>query len=111
MGQNSSDSPFKNVPLAVEIEHWNSEHEPACTADNFQLDLNLTPRSKWNKSATQTFVDSFLSAGIFEETDCEAVEQAFISHTRSLKQKYMHLRASQEEQLVKWKHVNRDEWK
>jgi hypothetical protein len=111
MKRTTCSAPFENVPYPADIAGWNSDLEPACTADNFRLDLNSPPKSPWNKSATAVFVRSFLDMGIFPGATATQVEKAFVTHLRGLSRQFHSQHLSQEMRISSLKKAKRAERK
>ncbi|KAI6044632.1 hypothetical protein EDC04DRAFT_2561258 [Pisolithus marmoratus] len=56
-------SPFTNVLNRAEVKAYvKGTQQPCCTTDNFRVDLNDTPTSIWNTSASHVFTASFCDA-------------------------------------------------
>ncbi|KAI6018425.1 hypothetical protein EDC04DRAFT_2523962, partial [Pisolithus marmoratus] len=61
---------------------------PCCTADNFRVDLNDTPASAWNTSASHVFAASFRDAHPGCGRSLKAIFDAWIVHFNYLCQVY-----------------------
>ncbi|KAI5994645.1 hypothetical protein EDC04DRAFT_2515082, partial [Pisolithus marmoratus] len=61
---------------------------PCCTADNFRVDLNDTPASAWNTSASHVFAASFRDAHPGCGRSLKAIFDAWIVHFNYLRQVY-----------------------
>ncbi|KAI6004552.1 hypothetical protein EDC04DRAFT_2583369, partial [Pisolithus marmoratus] len=61
---------------------------PCCTTDNFRVDLNDTPASAWNTSASHVFAASFRDAHPGCSRSLKAIFDAWIVHFNYLCQVY-----------------------
>ncbi|PCH39881.1 hypothetical protein WOLCODRAFT_67930 [Wolfiporia cocos MD-104 SS10] len=86
---NKSPIDIQIVPSRREVEEWTNrsdcEKRECCAADEFQLDLESTVTTDWNRSATKIFVKDFIASGEYDCTDRKAVERAFKSHFNTLR--------------------------
>ncbi|KAI5986482.1 hypothetical protein EDD15DRAFT_2117710, partial [Pisolithus albus] len=61
---------------------------PCCTADNFRVDLNGTPTSIWNTSASHVFTTSFRDAHPGCDRSLKVIFNAWVVHFNYLRQVY-----------------------
>ncbi|KAI6103714.1 hypothetical protein EDD16DRAFT_1493474 [Pisolithus croceorrhizus] len=61
---------------------------PCCTADNFRVDLNDTPASAWNTSASHVFSASFRDAHPGCDRSLKTIFDAWVVHFNYLRQVY-----------------------
>ncbi|KAI6167508.1 hypothetical protein EDD17DRAFT_1469239 [Pisolithus thermaeus] len=82
-------SPFTNVPDRAEVEVYvKGTWQPCCTTDNFRVDLNDTPTSAWNTSASHVFAASFRDAHPGCDQSLKAIFNAWVVHFNYLCQGY-----------------------
>ena len=89
MGRKSHNSPFdlSKIPTPEEVQDFAEEDEhraPCCTIDDFRPDLNGTPRSAWNTSVADVFVEAYMSDGAYPCDNAALVEKYFVRHLRYL---------------------------
>jgi hypothetical protein len=61
MNRKAYDSPFDIGPTTEEIADFDPESGHCCSAEEFRVDLEDTPRSAWNTSAARVFAESFIA--------------------------------------------------
>ena len=91
LGREDRTSPFPpgTVATAGDVQAWEScIVGRCCTSETFRLDFSSTPCSKWNASATQVFVNSFLQAETYDCTDPKMISLMFRRHFRTLRKHY-----------------------
>ncbi|EDR13086.1 uncharacterized protein LACBIDRAFT_322527 [Laccaria bicolor S238N-H82] len=93
------------------IRDWNPSLGRACTADDFRPDFYSSPKSSWNKSVTEVFVESFLDADTFSSHDVAAVRRAFGARLKSLRRSMNVARMSHSDYLDLQAKARRDERK
>jgi hypothetical protein len=103
-------APFPDLPSPAEVANWNPSHA-ACSAEALRPDLNSPPGTPWNKSVTEVFVQSFLSAGFFECTEPDTIAKAFSVHLRTLREQYVSQHLSPEARAERSKKAGRAERK
>lgn len=93
------------------IRDWNPSLGRACTVDDFRPDFYSSPKSSWNKSVTEVFVESFLDADTFSSHDVAAVRRAFGTRLKSLRRSMNVARMSHSDHLDLQAKARRDERK
>ncbi|KAA1479368.1 hypothetical protein DENSPDRAFT_752367, partial [Dentipellis sp. KUC8613] len=64
---------------------------PCCTADNFSINLNDTPRCGWNRSAALVFTNWYIAhaPAKFSKATSKEIQEAFFTHVGSLRRKHL----------------------
>ncbi|KAI5990973.1 hypothetical protein EDD15DRAFT_2169745 [Pisolithus albus] len=89
MKRENKHSPFTNVPNRAEVISYTKGTQcPCCTADNFRVDLNDTPASAWNTSASHVFAASFHDAYPGCDRSLKTIFDAWVVHFNYLRQVY-----------------------
>ncbi|RDX39950.1 hypothetical protein OH76DRAFT_1366956 [Lentinus brumalis] len=92
LNRRHKDSPFDPSTLASkqEIEQFEKAVDPdhCCDLANFRIDIWEGSQNKWNFSAATVFAEGFINTGVYKCNDSHLVEEAFLSHTRTLRKKY-----------------------
>ncbi|KAI5999693.1 hypothetical protein EDD15DRAFT_2193724 [Pisolithus albus] len=89
MKREDKHSPFTNVLDKAEVEAYvKGTRRPCCTADNFRVDLNGTPTSIWNTSASHVFTTSFRDAHPGCDRSLKVIFNAWVVHFNYLRQVY-----------------------
>ncbi|KAI6098764.1 hypothetical protein EDD16DRAFT_1718424 [Pisolithus croceorrhizus] len=89
MKRENKHSPFTNVPNRAEVISYTKGTQcPCCTADNFCVDLNDTPASAWNTSASHVFAASFRDAHPGCDRSLKTIFDAWVVHFNYLRQVY-----------------------
>ena len=79
--------------------------------DDFNLDLNGTPRNKWNEAAATLFARSLVSTGWTRCQDTATIRDMFLVHISTLKtlyEKQSHEGAEREEDRQKERQARRE---
>ena len=115
MGRRTHKSPFDldKLPSEEELQDFEDADEearpPCCTIDDFRPDLHGTPRSKWNTSIAEVFVDAYMAEGTFACDDRALVRKYFVRHLRYLISMFKDRHTEQEVKLARLKQKRRKE--
>ncbi|KAI0715187.1 hypothetical protein C8Q76DRAFT_619567 [Earliella scabrosa] len=114
MGRLTHKSQFdlNKLPSEEELEEFEEADEDAgacCTIDDFRPDLNGTPRSKWNTSIAEVFVEAYMAEGTFVCDDRALVRKYFVRHLRYLISMFKDRHTEQEVKLARLKQKRRRE--
>ncbi|KAI6041937.1 hypothetical protein EDC04DRAFT_2564912, partial [Pisolithus marmoratus] len=89
---------------------WDPKHGPCCMVEDFHIDLQGLPHSKWNKSAVLVFATEYLKhhqGHQGENHTLEDVSKAWLTHVMALRMRYKH---KQLDELDKKEHKARNQW-
>lgn len=115
MKRDSYESPFHPETIATPEEVVTFEKSQrrgnCCEANNFRVDISKGALNKWNRSAALVFARAFIATGDYTCEDEEAIANAFMSHTRTLRKKYRQRGLTQGQKLDMQKQANRDQRK
>ncbi|KAI6033529.1 hypothetical protein PISMIDRAFT_13943 [Pisolithus microcarpus 441] len=90
MKHENKHSLFANVPSKLEVTAYTKgTQQPCCTADNFRVDLNNTPASTWNMSASHVFAASFHDTHPGCGRSLKTIFNAWVVHFNYLCQVYV----------------------
>ena len=99
------------LPTPEEVKDFDPKNGPCCEPDRFRPDLNSSPGTAWNVSATWVFARSFVDSDEYDCDDVKLVARLFKTHLRYLVERYKLRIAAQAEQEKAQKAANRYERK
>ncbi|KAH9856335.1 hypothetical protein C2E23DRAFT_722276, partial [Lenzites betulinus] len=76
------------VATVRQVRGFDPQESRCCDVGNFCLDLNATPGTPWNVSATAVFVDDFIQVRLYTCTNRAKITKMFVTHYRTLQRQF-----------------------